>query len=94
MVGANLGRVGGGFFTSRGVLGVRKFTFLWETVGNCGKIPCYAVELVEIRGRWRECAVEYTLIYIWVLGGAVETVEMWGRVVCCYSEIVQIRFRI
>ena len=66
------------------------------------------MELVEIRGRVWGCAyaeigmregilseaVEYTLIYIWFWGGAVETVEMWVWVVGCYSEIVQIRFRI
>lgn len=60
----------------------------WGWVGGCA----YA-EIGMREGILSE-AMEYTLIYIWVLGGAVETVEMWGWVGGCDSEIVQIRFRI
>ena len=54
----------------------------------------YAYAEIGMREGILSEAVEYTLTYIWVCGGAVETVEMWGRVGDCDSEIVQIRFRI
>lgn len=59
-----------------------------------GRVGGYAYAEIGMREGILSEAVEYTLIYIWIGGGAVETVEMWGRVVCCDSEIVQIRFRI
>lgn len=60
----------------------------------CGWVLGCAYAEIGMREGILSEAEEYTLIYIWVLGGAVETVEMWGWIVGCDSEIVQIRFRI